>query len=296
MKGCLFTMKKLLAFMLILSTIACLSVWAAVFIVYSDRTEYKKKDIPLVNENDLVYDSTEKIDAVEEPQSEMTTKEEETNIVEEPELKKEVVEEKEAKEQPKDEVMKEKSTIKTYRLYEVYYPDFYAWLDNVSGTDVSPPVYQDYELDQYYISFVEEHFTEVQNKLFSLNRYFQHFSEELPTNGTNIDADEYELNEKASIITDLALNGMSEPYTYWLTEQLGESYKAYLEVVERYMYHIRITIDDGMFEPTHTYDYTTFFRNDIEQLSKQVQKNFDEAKLKLKEEKERIDNGQVILD
>ncbi|MCM3410095.1 hypothetical protein [Metabacillus litoralis] len=290
-------MSKLLPLLLMLMTVICFGVWFTLFLVFSED----KKEIAVEEDMAAVVEETPSPaeTTTDEPRTEATTIESTERM--EPETKEEPATEQPKVEKPKvtkpSEPTKKSSEApsKTYRLYETFFPDFYEWFDTVLATDVMPPVYEDYELDQYYIQFVEQHFPDVQKKLFSFDRYFQHYGEELPTNGTVVEPDDYQLKEKADELTDITLSGMSEPHTNWVTGELGEAYKNYLGVAERYMYHVRITIDDGMFEPVHTYEYTSFFREDLAEQSNKIQQLLDEAKRKLQEEKSRIDNGQVIF-
>lgn len=279
-------------------TVICLGVWFTVFLIFSENkkettVEEVDEEISGIVEEEALIADTSKL----ETQPEAT----EPELIEQEPIKEPATEQKsrEKLKVTKPSEPTKNSTAdppKTYRLYETFFPDFYEWFDQVSGTDVMPPVYEDYELDQYYIQFVEQHFPDVQNKLFSFNRYFQYFGEELPTNGTSVEPDMYELKEKADVLTDITLSGVSEPHTSWLTKELGEAYKNYLNIAERYMYHVRITIDDEVFEPVHTYEYTTFFREDLTEQSNVIQQLLDESKRKLEEEKKRIENGQVTFE
>ncbi|WP_078431814.1 hypothetical protein [Metabacillus halosaccharovorans] len=291
-------MSKLLPFLVIFMTVICFGVWFTVFLVFSENKKETTVDevdeeISGIVEDEALIADTSKL----ETQPEAT----EPALIEEEPIKEPATEQKspEKSKVTKPSEPTKKSTAdppKTYRLYETFFPDFYEWFDQVSGTDVMPPVYEDYELDQYYIQFVEQNFPDVQNKLFSFNRYFQYFGEELPTNGTSVEPDMFELKEKADILTDITLSGVSEPHTSWLTKELGEAYKNYLNIAERYMYHVRITIDDEVFEPVHTYEYTAFFREDLTEQSNVIQQLLDESKRKLEEEKKRIENGQVTFE
>ncbi|WP_421381555.1 hypothetical protein ACOJQI_20425 [Bacillus salacetis] len=306
-------MSKKLLLTSILVTI-CLSVWLSVFVLYfikGKNAEGNEAIMPAVKV-EKVKEAVRQ-EALEDTHLEKI-KEETASVNTEIKDEKEVettkeVEEKSAYEPsktpavPKEQVpeaadpqpKKGEEETEVLRLYESYFPDFYAWWDNVSATDVRPPLLEDYHLDKYYSEYVSEHFDEMKGKVFSFNTAFKYLGEELPTNGTFVQADVNQLQQKADMITEYAMEGISEPYTHWLTLELGETYSEYLQLVERYMYDIRIRIDDDMFDPVIIYASTEEQREVIQEQSVKVGKLLEKVESRMLQEEQRMKRDLILL-